>query len=374
MKITAIETIVLSIPYTNGGPPTAFVGGSAWTSLQMLLVRVDTDAGISGWGEPFGHNACHALKQTIDTMIAPLCIGRDADRIGELMASLQHSLHLFGHGNGLVAYGLSALDIALWDIAGKQANLPLYRMLGGSGRRRVPAYASLLRYGDPELVARNVAAALERGYREIKLHEIAVAQVKAARAAAGEGVPLMLDTNCPWTSEQAREMARRLGAYDLAWLEEPIFPPEDFAALAELRKEAPMKLAAGENASWAGEFKCMLDARAVDVVQPSVTKVGGISEMQKVLALAEAYNATVVPHCAYFGPGFLATLHLTAVLPAETIFERLYMDLEASPYGQATAAVDGYVAVPQGPGLGHDPDPEVIERYRVHGAAAVTAS
>ena len=372
MKITAVETIVLSIPYTNGGPPTAFVGGSAWTSLQMLLVRVDTDAGISGWGEPFGHNACRALKQTIDTMIAPLCIGRDADQIGELMTSLQHSLHLFGHGNGLVSYGLSAIDIALWDIAGKEAGLPLYRLLGGSGRSRVPAYASLLRYGDPELVSRNVAAAMDRGYRAIKLHEIAVPQVKAARDAAGDGVPLMLDTNCPWTHAQAREMIRRLRAFDLLWLEEPLFPPEDFAALASLRAEAPMKLAAGENASWAGEFKRMLDAEAVDIVQPSVTKVGGVSEMRKVLALAEARNAEVVPHCAYFGPGFLATLHITAVLPAETIFERLYMDLEASPYGQATDAVDGYVAVPQAPGLGHDPDPRVVERYRVHEATPVT--
>ncbi|TAM74209.1 mandelate racemase/muconate lactonizing enzyme family protein [bacterium] len=373
MKITSIETTVLSIPYTNGGPPTAFVGGSAWTSLQMLLVRVDTDAGISGWGEPFGHNACHALKATIDTMIAPLCIGRGADQIGELMAALQHSLHLFGR-SGLVPYGLSAIDIALWDIAGKQAGLPLYRLLGGAGRTHVPAYASLLRYGDPHLVARNVADALDRGYRAIKLHEIAEPNVRSGREAAGADVALMLDTNCPWTPAQARTMSEHLAQYDLEWLEEPLFPPEDFAALADLRAQAPMKIAAGENASWVGEFKRMFDAGAVDIAQPSVTKVGGVSETRKVLALAEAHNVAVVPHCAYFGPGFLATLHITATLPSETVFERLYMDLEASPYGQATDAVDGLISVPQGPGLGHDPDPRVIERYRTHQAAPVIAS
>src|SRR5690348_14623276 len=125
MKITAIDSMLLRIPYRHSGPPTGF-GGKVWTTLDTLLVRVDTDEGVTGWGEAFGYNVNEGTKATIDTLIAPLCIGRDAAAIGALMADLQRKLHLFGRG-GPVTYGLSGVDIALWDIAGKCAGLPLHR-------------------------------------------------------------------------------------------------------------------------------------------------------------------------------------------------------------------------------------------------------
>jgi D-galactarolactone cycloisomerase len=363
MKISAIETILLKIPYENGGKPWNLTG-RPWSTLDILMIRVETDEGVTGWGEAFGHAVNDGTKAVIDTLIAPPLIGRDPTAIGPLMHEFRQKLHLFGT-NGPVTYGLSGIDIALWDIAGKRAGLPLHQLLGGAARKTLPAYASLLRYGEPALVAKNAARAVERGFRAIKLHEIDVPQVAAARAAIGHDVKLMLDTNSPWSVGEALEMARRLEPFDLAWLEEPIWPPNDHEGLAALRATG-IRIAAGENAAGLVDFRHIFDAGAVDVAQPSVTKIGGVTEMRKVIALAEANGVALVPHCAYFGAGFLASLHIAAALPDAVPFERLYLDLEASPYAPWTEAVNGVMTVPDGPGLGCDPDPAIIARYRTH--------
>lgn len=152
MNITQVETIVINMPMKlNGAVP--MQGGQARTSIDMLLVRIDTDAGISGWGEGFGHRIWPATRAAIDTLIGPMCLGRDASAINALIDDLQRNLHGVGR-TGPAMYALSAIDIALWDIAGKAANVPLYHLLGGSSRQDLPAYASLLRYNDPAVVAR----------------------------------------------------------------------------------------------------------------------------------------------------------------------------------------------------------------------------
>lgn len=327
-------------------------------------MRIDTDEGLSGWGEAFGYNVNEGTKAVIETLIAPLCIGRDATAIAALMAELQRTLHFFGRG-GPVIYGLSGIDIALWDLAGKRAGVPLYKLFGGPARHQVRAYASLLRYRDPAVTAKVSAEAVTRGYQHIKLHEIDIAPVVSAREAAGPATRIMVDTNCPWLLGEAQFMAKQLAACDLFWLEEPIWPPEDFAALAELRRTSPMPLAAGENAGSVVQFAQMFAARAVDYAQPSVTKIGGITELRKVLALAEAANVGVACHSPYFGPGLLATLHVLAAAPQEMLVERFYVDLEASLFGEFTTAREGMMTVPDGPGLGCDPDGEVLARYRV---------
>lgn len=362
MKITEVETMLLRLPFRHSGPPTGF-GGKLWTTLDTLLVRVTTDEGVTGWGEAFGYNVNEGTKATLDTLIAPLCIGRDPLAIGALIADLQRKLHLFGRG-GPVTYGLSGIDIALWDIAGKSAGLPLCRLLGGAARRQVRAYASLLRYGDAAVTARIAGEAAAAGYRHVKLHEIELAPVAGARRAVGGEIALMLDTNCPWSLAEARRMAARLAEHDLFWLEEPIWPPEDAAALAALRSDAVMPIAAGENAGSALHFAQLFAAGALDYAQPSVTKIGGIGEMRQVLALAEAANVAVVPHSPYFGPGLLATLHLLAAAPQEMLVERLYVELEAPLFGELADAPGGLMTVPEGPGLGCDPDPAMIARYR----------
>jgi D-galactarolactone cycloisomerase len=360
MKIATIDTISIKVPFTFGGAPGGF---KRWTTNNILLVKVQTDTGITGWGEAFCYNCTDAVKGAIHSMVAPLAIGRDARDIAKLSRDLQQELHLFGR-YGITIFALSGLDIALWDIAGKAANLPLHRLLGGAGQTSLPAYASLLKYKDPERVAARTKLAVQEGYRHIKLHETEEAEVKAARNAAGHDVAIMVDTNCPWTPEQARHMTLKLRPYDLHWLEEPIFPPEDFQAIAKLRAGTGVPMAAGENNCTAFQFREMFAANAVDYAQPSVTKVGGVTEFQKVATLADASGVTLMPHSPYFGPGFLATLQLMAARgQPDGMIERYHMDLEASLYGKLVYPVNGAFVVPTAPGLGGDPDPDVLKTY-----------
>jgi L-alanine-DL-glutamate epimerase-like enolase superfamily enzyme len=362
MKITGVETLVLNLPMVIDGA-TPMLGGRARTSIDMLLVRVDTDAGVTGWGEAFGHRIFPATRAAIDTLLGPMCVGRDPGQITAINDDLQRVLHGVGR-NGPTLYALSGLDIALWDIAGKVAGLPLYRLLGGSPRADLPAYASLLRYGAARDVAHYTEQALARGYRHVKLHEITVPEIEAARAVAGPGVPIMVDTNCPWTVQQAIDMARRLAPLDLHWLEEPVWPPENLAGLAEVRARGGIPTAAGENYGTVWEFRRAFEAGALTYAQPSVTKLGGVTEVRRVMTLAEAFGVPVVPHSAYFGPGLLASIHCIAAMPAESWVERFYCDFDLNPLGETIHPRGGRIAVPQGPGLGVDPDPRVIAKLR----------
>ncbi len=363
MKITAIESILLTVPYRTRGQMNVIAGRPS-PGLNMLLVRVETDAGLVGWGEAFGHAVAPGTKAVIDTMIAPLFIGRDPAAIGELMADAHRKLHIFGR-NGPVIYGLSGVDIALWDIAAKAAGLPLYRLLGGGPRADVPAYSSLLRCANPDAVAASCGRALEQGFGHVKLHEVTLPAIAAARDAVGPGVGLMVDTNCPWSVPEALAMVEALRPLDLYWLEEPVWPPEDYEGLARVRAAGAIT-SAGENVTGLHAFRQLLEAGAVDILQPSVSKVGGITEMRKIAALAEAFGVRTVPHCGYLGPGFLATLHLVAAAGGNEFIERLNIDLDDSPFAGLTEVRQGRVAVPQGPGLGADPDPAAVARHRVN--------
>ncbi|WP_431285069.1 enolase C-terminal domain-like protein [Humitalea sp. 24SJ18S-53] len=168
-------------------------------------MRVETEDGLHGWGEGFGFNLVATTKDAVDRLIGPACIGHDVGDIAGLQRLLLRRFHNFGR-NGPVRYGISAIDIALWDIAGRRAGKPLHALLGSAGRgaarSRVPADACLLRYGEATAVAHNVAEAIRQGYRQIKLHEVDLACIRAARDAAPPEVPLMLDINCAWESAQ----------------------------------------------------------------------------------------------------------------------------------------------------------------------------
>jgi L-alanine-DL-glutamate epimerase-like enolase superfamily enzyme len=365
MIITAIETIPLRIPFGAGNKSEASAwGDSNLPAADSLLVRVTTDQGLTGWGEAFGFRAVASAKLAIDQLIAPFCIGQDGTRIESLMLDVQKKLHVFGRG-GALAFGISAIDIALWDIAGKAANMPLCRLLGG-GAADLACYASLVRYTDPSLVRTSVRQVVDAGFGTLKLHEIELPAIRAAREEAGSGVALTLDVNCPWTLTQARAIADDLKAVDLKWLEEPLWPPENFDGLAALRKATGIPIAAGENVYTLMDFERLLAAEAVDFVQPSPAKMGGISELRKVFPLAAAHNTTVMPHSFYDGPGLLAAIHATAALgSADSMIEWRWFDLEAAIYGGALRPKRGRIAVPQAAGLGIDPDPHVIRKYRL---------
>ena len=175
----------------------------------------------------------------------------------------------------------------------------------------------------------------------------------------------MVDTNCAWTPDEAVAMARKLTEYNLAWLEEPVYPVDDYDAMARIRGETGVTVAAGENIGNAGEARRAIELGALDVFQPSVTKIGGIAAMREAIAIAQQYGVRVMPHSPYFGPGLIATLHVIAACLPDSMCERFYCELEATPLGTAIDAHDGHMQVLQRPGLGIDVDEGVIERYRV---------
>lgn len=359
MKIESVRSFVVSVPFTYGGPPATFAG-RPWNTLDILLVRIDTADGLTGWGEAFGHAAIPSTKAALDTVVAPLFVGRDSGDIRSLMREMQHKVHLLGR-NGPYMYALSGIDIALWDIAGKRAKQPLWKMLGGHPKEHLRGYASLVWYGDLALVKRNTEVAVAAGFEYIKLHEVTREAVLAAKSVA-PGAKIMLDTNCPWSAAEAVAMARAMRGDDLVWLEEPIWPPEDFESLARVRAEG-VPIAAGENASGLFDFKRMFELGAVDIAQPSVTKVGGITEMLRIMELAESRGISVAPHCPYYGPGFLASLHLAACMKTSPLIEVFWIDMEANPFDPWVRAREGSFAIPNGHGLGCDPDPEILARY-----------
>jgi L-alanine-DL-glutamate epimerase-like enolase superfamily enzyme len=204
------------------------------------------------------------------------------------------------------------------------------------------------------------------GFRHLKLHEVDFETIRAACEAAGPGVEITLDVNCPWTVREALDMTEKLRPLNLRWIEEPVWPPENYAGLATVRKQGGIPVAAGENASTLMDFQHLLEAGAVDFVQPSPAKMGGITELQKVYALANAHNATVMVHAFYDGPGLLAAVHGSAALGGpKSLVEWRYFDLEAQLYGDAIIPKGGRITVPQGPGLGLEPDQDVIRDYRI---------
>jgi L-alanine-DL-glutamate epimerase-like enolase superfamily enzyme len=359
MKITSVRAIPLAVPIREL-PPVV----SSWSARasKQILVEVRTDAGLTGWGEAFAYGVPLAVCNVIEDGLAAIVTGQDPTAIETLVDRMHRALMIWGR-RGLAMMAVSGVELALWDLAGKARGVPVYALLGGLAQRRVRAYASLPRYETPSDVARAAAAMAEHGYTAIKLHQTDVASVAAAREAVGAGVELMLDTNCPWTVEEAVRMARRLEPYALRWLEEPVWPPEDYAGLARVRAATTTSIASGENEATLFGFRELVQAGAADVVQPSVTKVGGLLEWKKIATLATAAGVTLVPHSYYFGPGLAATLHAVASTPGVPYIEFGAGELAPSLCVTPIRCVDGAVDVEDRPGLGADPDPDVIARH-----------
>ena len=362
--IERIEAIPVSIPFTHQGPPTGF-GGTVWTHANFLLVRVTASDGVVGWGEAFGYNVIPATRKVLEDIVAPMAIGKSCNAIAGVMGELERPLHLFGR-SGPVQYALSGLDIALWDIAGKRAGMSVAQLLGTSGRTQVPAYTSLLRIGDPKLLREVCESVLGEGFRAVKLHENIPALAVAAREALGPDIDLMLDVNCAWDAQAAREAARALQPAQLTWLEEPIWPPEDMQGMNLLAREG-IDLAAGENVANPMSFNALVDAPGMTYLQPSVTKVGGISAFVEVAHLAKLRGKQLAPHSPYFGPGYLASLQMAAVFPQIRWLEVFAMTLERPIFGGAELPdAQAMITLPTGPGLGMDPDPEVLRAFAQH--------
>jgi L-alanine-DL-glutamate epimerase-like enolase superfamily enzyme len=366
MKITRVEPIFVAIPYEHGAPKPARHGMGAWDAQPILFVKVETDEGVVGWGEAFSHASTPVTKVAVSEIVAKLVVGRDPTDLAVLMRDLTRRTQSMGR-NGPVQFALSGLEIALWDIVGKVAGQPLWQLLGGEWKETIPAYASLFRIGTPELVGTVAANAVARGYRAVKLHEHSVEAVAAAREAIGPDIALMVDTNCYWDSpETIVAICKELEPYNLAWLEEPLYPADAYDELASVRKAVNVPIAAGENLGNYNDVRAIAAARAVDVLQPSVCKMGGITDLWRAISFAAHYpDVRVVPHSPFLGPALVAAIHIIAAMPNEVACEHRFCDLEASPLGDAVVSKDGRLRVPDGPGLGFEVDETVIAKYRV---------
>jgi L-alanine-DL-glutamate epimerase-like enolase superfamily enzyme len=361
MRIAAIDVFEVTVPFSDGAEEFSAPPGR-WLEFETVLVRITTEDGLAGWGEAFAYGCQASVAAAVRGMVAPLLIGKDASDPAALTLDVQRKLHIFGR-YGITMFAISGADIALWDLRAKAEGVPLAALLGDRRRNVASSYASLVRYGRADLVERFAAQAVAEGYRSVKLHEVDVDVIRAARQMVGPEIHLTVDANCAWSLEQAQSLLPQFEKIQLGWLEEPLFPPEDFEALTELASEGKVALAAGENACTRYEFARMTRS-GLTYVQPSVTKVGGVTEFAAVMSGAASAGKTCMPHSPYFGPGYLATLQLIAADPGEPLLETLYVQPAAFLGAGMALPTEGKVEISDRPGIGFEPDWQALERFK----------
>jgi L-alanine-DL-glutamate epimerase-like enolase superfamily enzyme len=363
MKITDIRTIALKIPLKEGNPISAYPN----RRRVHIIVEVSTDEGIKGYGEsiPFTYGT---VSGYIEQQLKPLLVGMDPTQIERIWDKAYKVS--FGHGTrGISLYALSAVEVALWDILGKYRRLPVYEMIGGLCKPKVKAYASLMEYAKPEEVGEISVQWAEQGYKAVKIHQgkkDAIESTKAVRDAVGDDIEVMLDVNGAWSPRESLKAVRKLEKYDLTWLEEPIWPVDDYASLAWLRSKTDIFIAGGENEHTHHGFRNIVQSGAYDIIQPDVIMTGGISTCRKIFGMAEAWNLGVATHSFFFGPGVPAAVQLSLSNVSSEWVEINAVPLEDFFIKPAYRPVDGYVSAPAKPGLGFEIDWDVVEKYQVN--------
>ena len=370
MKITRVEALHLRLPV---------VKEVADGTQDCLIVRVETDAGLSGLGEvvsgsyvaravveapqsaPFRHGLAHIVEG-----MDPL----DTEAVFQAMSS---GTYWYGPG-GVSRHAMSGVDMALWDIKGKAAGLPVRRLLKESAVNAVPAYASVLWPERPEGVSASAEAFLGQGYRAVKygwapmgpdaaLDEELVA---AARQALGHEVELMVDAGRAWDAETALSRAELFAPYAISWLEEPL-QPYDYEGFKRLCAGAPMPIATGEVLALQEEYRPLIEEAGIGVVQPDLGRIGGITQAQHLAAFCRSLGATrPVPHA--FGTGVLlaASAQWAAALDQPlTEYTRAPSPLAQELARHDMQFRDGLLHLTDAPGLGVALDEDVVERYRV---------
>lgn len=326
VRIEGLELLLTSMPFSAERRVLAEesideynASSQAFTNMESLIVKVHDSEGRIGWGEAFGHTSNPVTWAALEGLVGPFCLGRSAEP-QSFRRQAEYAFHAFGR-TGPVHYAVSALDTALWDLTAQRAGMPLRHLLAEQldtlAANEVTSYASLVHYGeDPAEVAHHIHRAQQAGFDSVKLHESSVPAVAAARQQVGDQADVMTDVNCRWDEAGADQAFRDFEPYNLLWLEEPIFPPDDTAALARLNAQH-RRVAAGENAS-GGQGLCeQIRSGAVSFAQPSVGKIGGISAMLEVLQAGRQAQVAVAPHCFYYGPAVNATAEIIAVLAGE---------------------------------------------------------
>lgn len=364
--VAGIELLLVTMPFTAGrrihGEESIDeynASSQTFTEMQSLVVKVTDSAGRSGWGEAFGHRTNPASWAALEEIVGPFYLGRPADP-WSTRRDAEYAFHAFGR-TGPVHYALSAVDTALWDLAAQRVEKPLRRLLSDSARDEIDCYASLVHYGeDPVEVAHHIGRAQEQGYEAFKLHESSVEAIAAARAQAGPTAALMTDVNCRWSLTEAFSAMEALAPTELLWMEEPVFPPDDTAALRSLNQRFG-NISAGENASGVQGMIEQIRAGAVAFAQPSVGKIGGVSAMLEVFSAGAEADVAVVPHCFYYGPALHASAELIATLGPEVQLEVPF--LQWSDQLHALHGAGPRIQLSEEPGLGFLPDDETLHRH-----------
>ena len=372
MKITRITAIPLSFRLPEGKTVTMGVGSTV--KRDAIVVRVETSEGITGYGEAHPGRSPGAIVSLIHNTIAPMLIGMKAtDNIGAWQRV--HRMQLSSHGLGAGAsLALSGIDLALWDIRGKAANMPLYELLGGS-RRRIPAYAGgiALGYQPKESLAEEAQEYVARGYKAVKLRlgdtaRLDIERVLHVRKVLGDEVDILADANTAYKMTDVRRVLPVLADIRAGWLEEP-FACNDFGSYREAAKITPLvPLAAGENHYNRFEFGQLQDAGAVRVWQPDLSKCGGLTEGVRIAALASTYGIPVNAHSSATSLNHAATLHFLAATENAGYFEACVSKF--NPFrelfgGSFEIGTDGCVMPPDKPGLGIEVDEAIFDKYPV---------
>ena len=371
MKIIDIRLTGLSGGTVDGGWPE---GHRPEEDLNTLL-EVITDEGLVGVGSVF---TSKALTAGAVQLLKPLWFGERADEPARVTEKLRQSTFWQGRG-GSVEHAISGIDIALWDVFGKACGQPVARLLGGYYRDRVKPYGSIL-FEEPSLLRERLRQTVARGFKAIKLgwrpfgrrdSKYDELLMRTAREAVGPDVELMVDAGgseqfWPHGYKWALETAKMLADYDVVWFEEAL-PPDDLEGYVELRRHAPLPIATGEVLTRRQSFVPWLERRAVDIIQPDCTKVGGLTEAWRIAWMAYEHNVQWVPHGWNTALGLAADLHLSAAMPVARYVEYLtpcvYLDeLVTEPF---RPDAEGYLTIPNRPGLGIELNREALKRFGV---------
>jgi L-alanine-DL-glutamate epimerase-like enolase superfamily enzyme len=370
MKLADLDIIVTA-------PPAPGWGGRYW-----ILVKVTTDTGITGWGECYASSVGpDAMKAVISDVFDRHMAGENPENI-ELMFRRAYSSGFTQRPDLTVIGAFSGLEIACWDILGKARERPVWALLGGKINSRIRAYTylyPLTRHAlpefwvSPEMAAESAADCVARGYTAVKFdpagpytirggHMPAMTDVtlserfcSAIRAAVGDQADLLFGTHGQFTPAGAIRLAQAIAPHDPLWFEEPV-PPDDTGAMAEVARATTVPIATGERLCTKTEFSAVLKAGAASILQPALGRVGGIWEARKIASIAEVFGAQMAPHL-YAGPiEWAANVHLSAAIPNLLMAESIETPFHAALIRNAISVEDGFIIVPDEPGLGIEVD------------------
>ncbi len=371
MKITDLQAIRLRAAMPAEGQ--VFSRSGVRRTRSTTLIRVETDEGISGIGSASGNG--ELIEFIIAKVVKPMLIGTDPTDIDAIWdrAYVRGGHKEFGtRGIGVVA--LSGVDIALWDLLGKVRGLPLYQLLGGKCREKVPVYATALYPEEPAKVARRARAFADQGFHGVKIKvgfdlDQDIRIVRAVREELGKNFLVMTDANQGYHIDVALKAADAFADCGVYWLEEPLFV-EDIEGHEILREKGRTRIAVGENLHTRYAFENFLARGAVDFIQPDVARAGGISEIKKITALASKHKVPVSFHTWGDGVALAASVHLSAAIEDCIVMELdyTYNPLREALLSEPFKVRNGYLVPPEKPGLGIELNRDALQQFAFSGA------